>query len=219
MDKLRRKIRRHPYYTVMLYFVCYTAVFTLLEAWVRPVHLIHCRLDDLMPFCRWAVIPYVMWFGWVPAVLFVLLRRSADGFWRVFEGLAAGTSLTLVIYAVFPTGLALRHPVYGSDLFSWMIRMIYRSDTATNVCPSLHVFVTVLLLLALCDAAWLSPTKRRLNELLAVAICASTVLIDQHSLIDVACGVVLGLWVYAAFCRVPVLAAQKRRLYPEQERT
>jgi membrane-associated phospholipid phosphatase len=97
--------------------------------------------------------------------------------------------------------------------------MIYRSDTATNVCPSLHVFVTVLLLLALCDAAWLSPTKRRLKELLAVAICASTVLIDQHSLIDVACGVVLGLWVYAAFCRVPVLAAQKRRLYPEQERT
>ena len=26
-------------------------------------HIIHCTLDDMIPFCEWFVIPYVLWFA------------------------------------------------------------------------------------------------------------------------------------------------------------
>lgn len=212
MDRIEKKrtgpvafFHRHPFAAMGLYLLVYDLAFFALESWNRPVHLVHCHLDDLIPFCRFAVIPYVIWFGWVPVILVLLLYRSRGLFWRTFGAVAGGTSFTLALYAVFPTGLRLRQSVPGVDFCAQLVRLIYRSDTPTNVCPSLHVFVTVVLMLALYNADWASLRFRRVNGLLGVAICCSTVLIDQHSLIDVAMGVILALWMFAMFCRMPSL--------------
>ena len=199
---------RYPPAAMGLYFVLYDIAFCALESWRRPVHLVHCRLDDLIPFCRFAVIPYVMWFGWVPLMLIMLMLKSRGLFWRTFGGLAVGTSFTLALYAVYPTGLRLRQSVSGVDFCAQLVRLIYRTDTPTNVCPSLHVFVTVVILLALFNADWTSVRFRRVNGLLGLAICCSTVLLDQHSLIDVVLGIILALWVFAVFCRIPAPSVQ-----------
>ena len=31
------------------------------------------QLDDLIPFCKYAIIPYYLWFAWIPCTLFYLL--------------------------------------------------------------------------------------------------------------------------------------------------
>jgi membrane-associated phospholipid phosphatase len=191
------RIRNHPYLTFFTYAVFYELWFTALERSTRPVHIIHCTLDDYIPFCRFAVVPYLLWFAWVPAVMLLFFRRAREEYWRLFYTFAIGTTLGLVIYTIFPNGVALRtwHP--EQDVFTRAIRMIYQVDTSTNVCPSMHVFVTVILALAVFDsrvlqAKWL----RRVTLVMSVAICASTVLLDQHSIIDVCMGVVLAVFCY-----------------------
>jgi membrane-associated phospholipid phosphatase len=198
MGRMWMRIKRHPVVFLMGYFALYNVVFWFLEAWVRPVHMVHCRLDDMMPFCSAAVIPYMMWFGWVPAILLLFYLHSAESYWQLFGALANGITIALVSYVVYPTGLSLRRPVSGQSLCDRLVGFIYRTDTATNVCPSLHVFVTVLLLLAILSAPWITSALFRWSStLLSLSICASTVLIDQHSLIDVFFGAALALFTYA----------------------
>ncbi|MCI2047772.1 MAG: hypothetical protein LKJ90_08665 [Faecalibacterium sp.] len=207
MENFVKKIKRHPLLFLGGYFAVYNILFWFLEAWRRPVHIVHCRLDDLLPFCSWAVIPYVAWFAWVPAILLLFYLHSADSFWQLFGAMANGITISLFCYAVYPTGLMLRKPLSGSSPLTKLIAMIYRTDTATNVCPSLHVFVTVILLLAILSAPWLrSVLFRCANVVVSLAICASTVLIDQHSLVDVVCGAALALFCYALqYCVVLAL--------------
>lgn len=190
------KLKQHPLLVMGGYFILYDLCFFLLEAWPRRFHLVHCALDDLIPFVPVAVLPYVAWFAWVPAVLFWLLWQQRNIFWNAFFTIAGGTALSLLLYALIPTAQNLRAPLVGNNLFVEMIRLIYRADTPTNVCPSLHVFVTVVLLLALADLPNLDRRVLGLHRALGVFICLSTVLINQHSVIDVACGLALAIYLY-----------------------
>ena len=189
--RLRRWLYRRPLAAMACFGGLYLVLFRLLERAPRPVHLIQCGLDARLPFVSGAVLPYVGWFLWVPGVLVYLLVIDRNRFWRGFSAMAGGIVLTLCLYAVWPTGLALRGSVPGEGFCSQLVRLIYRMDTPTNVCPSLHVFVTALLLCALWGRlGWLG---RVCNGLAGAAICLSTVLLDQHSVIDVGMGLLLAL--------------------------
>ena len=147
----RSWLARHPVGFMALYSIFYLSVFHHLEANVplRSI-LVHCRLDDLIPFCKYAVIPYFAWFVWIPFTLFYLLWKAPrEDFWRLCLPLFSGMTIALACYAVLPTALDLRpYWVPGSDIFAQTVRFLYRTDTATNVCPSIHVFNSVTLLLA-----------------------------------------------------------------------
>ena len=142
---------RHPICFMALYLLFYLSAFNFLETRISMPHLVlvHCRLDDLIPFCKYAVIPYFAWFVWIPFTLFYLLWRAPrEDFWRLCLPLFAGMTIALACYVILPTGLALR-PYYvpGNDFFARTVRTLYRTDTPTNVCPSIHVFNSVTLLL------------------------------------------------------------------------
>ena len=182
----RSWLARHPVGFMALYTIFYLSVFHYLEANVplRSI-LVHCRLDDLIPFCKYAVIPYFAWFVWIPFTLFYLLWKAPrEDFWRLCLPLFSGMTIALACYAVLPTALDLRpYWVPGSDIFAQTVRFLYRTDTATNVCPSIH------------RRRWMRPAA----AVLCVSIVCSTVLLKQHSCIDVALGALLALALDSAF--------------------
>ena len=77
------------------------------------------------------------------------------------------------------------------------------TDTATNVCPSIHVFNSVTLLLAYYRSHIFDASRRRWMRpaaaVLCISIVCSTVLLKQHSCIDVALGALLALVLDSAF--------------------
>ena len=183
-----------------LYALFYLSFFALLERTIQTPDLwVHCRLDDLIPFCKYAIVPYILWFPWIPFTLFYLLYKAPrEDFWRLCIPLFTGMTMTLLFYAIVPNGLALR-PKYvpGTDIFAQLVRMIYRSDTPMNVCPSIHVFNSVTLALAYHHCTRLRGRKwlwvRVSADLLCVSIILSTMLLKQHSVIDVMGGIILAL--------------------------
>ena len=101
----RSWLARHPVGFMALYSIFYLSVFHYLEANVplRSI-LVHCRLDDLIPFCKYAVIPYFAWFVWIPFTLFYLLWKAPrEDFWRLCLPLFSGMTIALACYAVLPT--------------------------------------------------------------------------------------------------------------------
>ena len=205
---IRTWCKDHPIQFMACYLVFYLAFFKLLEQGIQvPDLVLHCRLDDLIPFCKYAIIPYYLWFAWIPCTLFYLLwfndRRE---FWRLCLPLFGGMTIALACYVILPTGLDLR-PYYvpGTDLFARAVRMLYRTDTATNVCPSIHVFNSMTLMLAYHRCRLFEEPRRRwmrpAADVLCFSIVCSTMLLKQHSCIDVVLGALLALVLDALFNR------------------
>ena len=187
------------------YALFYLTFFALLERTIQSPDLwVHCRLDDLIPFCKYAVIPYFAWFLWIPFTLFYLLWKAPrEDFWRLCLPLFSGMTIALACYAVLPTALDLRpYWVPGSDIFAQTVRFLYRTDTATNVCPSIHVFNSVTLMMAYYRSRIFETPGRRwmrpAANVLGMAIILSTMLLKQHSCIDVVLGAALAFALDAA---------------------
>ena len=118
-------------------------------------------------------------------------------------------ALCIICYIAVPNGHSLRPEIIeGSDIFSVAVRLLQGVDPPMNVCPSLHVLVTLHLCLA-----WVRsrtplvlrhPWIRGGAVLLALSIMAATVLLKQHSIIDVLCGAGLGALLDLLLCRTLV---------------
>ena len=175
---MRTWFSRHPVWFMAFYMVFYLTVFHWLEVHITvPDIWVHCRLDDFIPFCKYAIVPYLAWFFWIPFTLFYLLWKAprAD-FWRL---------------CLRPYG------VYGNDIFAQAVRLLYATDTPTSVCPSIHVFNSVTLMLAYYRSRIFDAPQRRWMRPAAAVLCVSivlaTVLLKQHSCIDVMMGILLAL--------------------------
>ena len=56
---------RFSHLKLLLGWVGYFALYVLTEGLIpaERCFVVHSRLDDLIPFCEWFVIPYVAWYG------------------------------------------------------------------------------------------------------------------------------------------------------------
>ena len=107
---------------------------------------------------------------------------------------------SLLICTLFPNGTDLRitaNPANG--FFEHLVWMIQRTDTPTNVFPSIHVFNALAVHAAVARSKTLRrhPLVQGLSLLLMVSICLSTVFLKQHSVLDVLGALLLGYFVYA----------------------
>lgn len=76
---------------------------------------------------------------------------------------------------------------------------IYSVDSSTNVCPSIHVYNSVMMCVSLLKSrkikqhTWLCF----LIIVLAILICMSTVMIKQHAFMDIVWALVLAIVIYS----------------------
>jgi membrane-associated phospholipid phosphatase len=107
-----------------------------------------------------------------------------------------GMMIFLVVSAIYPNRLDLR-PDYvdTSNICGMLVSFLYKTDTPTNVLPSIHVFNTMALCFAVHGNKELR--KRKLltlsSDILGVLIVLSTMFLKQHSVIDVSLGLVMSV--------------------------
>ena len=195
MRKLRQWTLNHPLQFVSVFMLVYFTWFSLLEKYAQPVLMIHSKLDDKIPFCEYFIVPYLLWFVWIAGTFVYFYIKSRDDFYHACRYMFTGMIVCLIIYTLIPNGLNLRPEITNNNIFSRLVDMIWSVDTATNVCPSIHVSSTVAVHLTICHAASVRNKKpiRTLSWIVTILICLSTMFIKQHSLVDVLCGWILSL--------------------------
>lgn len=180
---------------LLLYWPVYGLLFGYVERGyeaVMPIlgldyYPMYCRLDDLIPFNEWFLIPYLLWFAYIIGMLLYTLLYDIDGFRRMMYFTIFTYTVSLIFYFVFPTVQNLRPTTFeNTNLLTRFIEHFYRFDTNTNVCPSVHVFGSFASTFALSHARGLQKPVRKLTaHLLNVSICLSTVFLKQHSVLDI----------------------------------
>ena len=101
-----------------------------------------------------------------------------------------------------PNVLHLRPTEFPRDnIFTDLVRWLYRTDTPTNVLPSIHVFNSLAIHMSLTNCEALRNRKgiRRASLVLTVLIILSTMFLKQHSVIDVCLGATLALFGHLFF--------------------
>lgn len=183
-----------------LYAVFYMIAFFYLEQRTGAVHEIHFGIDAYIPFCEIFIVPYLMWFGYVAFTVCFLCVKDQEESERLVAFLMAGMTIFIVVSAVYPNGHHLRPIVFPRDnVFTRMIAVLYASDTPTNVLPSIHVYNSIAIMIAVWRSKCFKGHKVITGFMftLGVSIILSTVLIKQHSMIDVLLAFILSGLMYS----------------------
>ncbi|MBQ9929729.1 MAG: phosphatase PAP2 family protein [Oscillospiraceae bacterium] len=185
-----RRINEPEFRHLKLLFgwVGYFAFYILTERMIpaEKCFVVHSRLDDLIPFCEWFVIPYVAWYGLIVFSLGWFLLYNVENFKGLQTYIIVTQVAAMVIYILLPTRQELRPEVFPRDnALTELVGVLYRVDTNTNVCPSLHVAYSLGI-----ASAWLREKSAHwawkvFVVAAVVLICLSTMFIKQHSAVDV----------------------------------
>lgn len=185
-----------------LYLFIHMAMFTYLERQVTTdYYLIHCPLDDYIPFCECFIIPYLFWFALVTVACVYFFIRSQGECIRFGMYMIIGMFISVMIYFIFPNGLGdfRPHEFPRENFCTDLVRRLYNADTSTNVLPSLHVYNTLCIVVAVFKSKTFGKARNAVRTAIipiAVLICLSTLYLKQHSIWDIAAAAVLAALLY-----------------------
>ena len=188
---LKEKLKHWQF---VLYVPIYMPFFFLAEKTTHDVTYINIPLDDCIPFVEGFIIPYLLWFPFMAVAIAYVFFKDKKEFFAMCWHLIIGMSLFIVVSFVFPNGLQLRPTGFPRDNFCTdLVKYLYSIDTSTNVIPSIHVFNSLACGISFGRVLW-----RRGHKITAIAsytmaalICVSTMFVKQHSVVDVAAGLLL----------------------------
>lgn len=193
-------IEKNKHGLLLLYFLIYLPWFGHLEQTVTThFHVIHVALDDYIPFCEYFIIPYLLWFGYVAWGIGYFFLKNKDEYFRLCMMLFTGMTIFLVISTIYPNGHYLRPTSFEhNNIFVHMVRWLYSNDTATNLFPSIHVYNSIAINIAVWHAENFKKNKavRFGSALLMISIILSTMFLKQHSVFDVVTGIIMAVFMY-----------------------
>ncbi|MGN0375103.1 MAG: phosphatase PAP2 family protein [Butyrivibrio sp.] len=192
---------------LILYGFFYMPCFSYLERVINDssdFHVIHCAFDDLVPFCEYFIIPYYFWFAFVGIACVYFFFRSQGECVRMGLFLITGITIAVIIYAAYPNGLADPRPkVFPRDNFCTdLVKFLYSTDTSTNVLPSLHVYNTLVVVIAVFESRTFGKFHNPLKiivSVIGILIILSTMFLKQHSVYDVILSFIMAAALYPLF--------------------
>lgn len=168
----------------------YLVWFHILEAVPRKHYtVVTMKLDGLIPFCEIFIIPYLSWFAFIAFGILSVYYWDREGYDALQTYLMIGMTVFLIISTVLPNRQPLRLLELPRDnVFSRAVARLWKTDTPTNVWPSIHVFNSTAVEIAFLRSKspkFRHPAFRAATLVWSVLIILSTVFIKQHSIWDV----------------------------------
>ena len=224
MEKLKKMfVRYHHALPLILYGIIYLSWFAHLERTVtKNYRVIHMGIDDYIPFCEVFVIPYFLWFIYVAAVIMFFFFKNRDDYYRTCVFLFTGMTTFLIVSTLWPNGHHLRpYTMPRDNIFTHLLIGLYKTDTPTNLWPSIHVYNSIGAHLAIAKSSYFKdkPWIRCGSFVLAVSIILSTMFIKQHSVFDVLTAFGLSAIMYILVYRYDCVLALKQRIRDNRKKT
>lgn len=183
-----------------LYGIFYLFFFALAEQKVTTqFHVIEAKIDRMIPFVECFVIPYIIWFPYIAATVIAFVFINKNDYYKLCINLCVGMTLFLIISFIYPNGHLLRPTTFPRyNIFTDIISTLYKSDTSTNILPSIHCYNSIVVFFAIWKSEFFKkyPIIIIASFILSTLIVLSTVFIKQHSIWDMISAFALSFIMY-----------------------
>lgn len=187
---------QYAHIKLLLGWVVYFALYFITENLIPPerCHVMHCFLDDLVPFNETFILFYISWYVLIVISLLYFFLYDIQSFKDLSVFIIITQVVAMIVYILYPNRQDLRPEVFPQEsVYAWIIDFLYHFDTPTGVCPSLHVAYSLGI-----GSVWLkkkdaSPVWKAVLVVWIVLICLSVMFVKQHSAVDVIAALPLGL--------------------------
>lgn len=210
---------------LIVYGIIYLTWFCYLERTVtKHFRVIHMAIDDYIPFCEVFIIPYMLWFLYVSAVVIFFFFKNKTDYYKTCTFLFTGMTIFLIVSTLWPNGHHLRPLVMPRDnFFTHMVSALWKTDTPTNLWPSIHVYNSLGAHFAIIKSKEFADKKgiRIASFILASSIILSTMFIKQHSVFDVLTAFLMAAVMYSIVYRydlvvmVRTMRERRRKTKPQ----
>ena len=194
LNKLNDPAFRHL--KLLLGWLVYFAFYFLTENLIplEKCHVIHCALDDIIPFNELFVIPYTLWYVLIVGSLLYFALYNTDGFSKLSIYIMITQAVAMAAYILYPSRQELRPEVFPRENFlTWIMSLIYAFDTPSGICPSLHVAYSLGIASVWVKERGVPRWWKAFIVVLVVIISLSTTFVKQHSFVDVIAALPVGL--------------------------
>lgn len=207
---------RFKHIKLLIFWPIFGIAFNFLERVFNPeFHDIYCKLDDYIPFCEYFVIPYYFWFAYLIGIQIYGFFYDVPAFAKYMKFTMLTYGICFLVYVIYPNAQQLRPEVFErNNIFTHIVSMLYGYDTNTNVCPSMHVTGSFAVYFV-AKHSKLFGNNRPMKiafYLTTLLICASTVFMKQHSIIDVFAGIIVSYICY------PIVFKKEKQLTQTEEK-
>ncbi len=167
----------------VVYFAFYFLTENLIPA--ENCHVIYCKLDSIIPFCEWFIIPYTFWYLLIIFSLVYFALYNVESFKKLQTYIIITQVIAVIVYIIYPSCQNLRPAEFPRDNFlTDCIGLIYSLDTNTGVCPSLHCAYSIAIASVWLREKGVPKLWKTFIAIVAIIICLSTMFIKQHSAVD-----------------------------------
>ena len=193
-------IKRYKHALLTLYTPVYLLCFYYLEKTITTYFTpLNSPIDDIIPFIPIFIIPYLLWFVYIAGSAIYFIFVSQRDFMKLMIFIIIGMTAYIIICYIFPNGLKDFRPgnLTADNPINHLIAWLYNTDTSTNVFPSIHVYNSIGVHVAINKTDKIkSRLIKNASLVLCILICFSTIFLKQHALIDVIGGCAMGRIVY-----------------------
>lgn len=213
-------VRKFSHAWILSYLFLYLPWFAYLEKNVTSnYYSVHSRIDDVIPFNEYFIIPYFIWFLYIAAATLYFFFTSKTDYYQLCAFLFIGMTISLIICTIFPNGTDLRTMIDpDKNICSRLVSMLHKLDTNTNVFPSIHVYNSLGVHFSIVSSQKTKGKTRAhlLSFFIMTAICLSTVFLKQHSVVDVIGAGLMAYFIHP-FIYTDAYAARHRTVRPQQK--
>lgn len=186
LSKINEAQFKHLWF--LLGWIVYFAFYVFTENLIPydKCYVVHCGLDDIIPFCEYFVIPYVGWYFLIAGSLIYFALYNPDNFKNMMKFIIVTQVVAMTIYIIFPNRQDLRPDEFvRNNIFTDIVGLLYKLDTSTNVCPSLHVGYSIGIASTWLKEKSVSNWTKALLTTFCLLVCISVAFVKQHSVVDI----------------------------------
>lgn len=146
-------------------------------------------LDHHMPLWKPMMVIYVLaYVHWIVGYI-VIGRENKEVCYKMFAGEQIAKLICLAFFIFMPTTMERPDQLPGTDFFTWLTNWIYAADAPDNLFPSIHCLESWMVFRGAMYCKKTNMPYKVIMFICAILVFASTVLVHQHLVLDIAGGI------------------------------
>lgn len=184
---MKKFFKNNSFYlkSVSAIFLINALIYFGIKLIIKDYNIISTPLDEKIPFVPGFIYIYMIWYPFLIYSFYVIFKYNKEKYIKLILTTILSLLILYIFFIVFPSEVVRPEVNSFHDITSFVIYMVYKTDTPTCCFPSGHCLLCFILLYNLLDNNRLPKKFKYPAIIINILIIISTLLVKQHVIYDV----------------------------------